>query len=1430
MTVNASNAAYYAQQSYISNGGTALNGWVKLTTSDEQNISGHGYFGVAFVKVVEGVAVDVVIAHRGTEPTDISDLITDAGLALQLPNIAQQNDAAAFLNAARSAYNNEGYNSINPFDDITTNVGHSLGGWLSVRTANSMGSNGKAITFDAPASGLSSTSAAVTHYLNPPNFINGAGGDHVGTVYQLESDRTFSSETEGPSLGNIIAGFVDAIIQLPVGIAGFINLFTAGVAEPLTKIASGPAAALQTISEHDLDNIIAHLNTAELSSTDIDPMEYYFVGTFSDTGVVGGKVREIWDAGFNEINNISLNQLAQQFVSYVHSNNFSYMNPVNNIAIGTEIGDQLIATSTTGLIDGGDGDDIIYLQAHNTFIDGGNGFDMLDYSLLEGEDFVNVDVGAGQTYLNIPEGEEQGSPKDIFDHIEAVTGTDNGDIVLGDNVANFIDGGAGDDTLEGGSGNDTIVGGFDNDEIYGDNGDDSILGIAGENEIYGGAGNDSIYGGVNNDYIGGEDGNDVILGNDGDDAIWGDDGDDTLIGGAGNDNIDGSTGTDHIFGDEGDDLLYAPSGTNFFYGGADNDYIIGGTGNDTYIYQSSDFGRDTIFDDDGALLIDGTIVGQDANSTDGYAEVIFVGSIFNVEYGSVNAFNLHHNDLDFLLFKSTIDNTDLIISDYTFTNNIEIDDFENGTFGLFLDQPPVAVDDIAYIGSNGYASVNVLSNDSDLEDNVLTLENVEIDNIIHGSIVGFSNDGNITFKPTGDTGSFSYRFADSQGQLSNWATVTIDGTAPNTAPVAVNDTVRVNINDYIDINILANDYDAEDVTLSPSNVSLPEEPFYTNRGGLVDYNSDTGVVRYTPNQFSIGQDSFTYTVTDSEGLVSNKAVVTINIGDNHIPIAGDDYATAHTGESIEINVLANDYDLEDQGIAHDTFHIASGVATGNSISYDSDSGIVTYTSRLGFHGLDSFTYTVTDSEGARSNVATVTINVGAGDNIVDGTAASNNITSSYVDADGDSVSDGDDIIIGYAGNDTLHGYDGDDLYIFNAGDGLDSIYHDDSGNDSISVDGEFYLNIANSDLRIYYNVQEDGSYDLVTVNDNFSGYQVETVNGVDVTGGLEITDRPGLNNSLRGTDFEDTITGGDGNDSLYGYDGDDLYIFNAGDGLDTIYETGGNDSIEVSGEVYLNKFNSDLQIYYNVQEDGSYDRVIVQSHFNGYQVENLNGTNLTGGLEITDRPGLNNSLRGTDFEDTITGGDGNDSLYGYDGDDLYIFNAGDGNDTISYETGGNDSIEVSGEVYLNNNGGSLYVYYGGEQGSYDRITIYDQNTGVAKIETINGMNVTGGLIITDRLGYNSGLQGTDFEDTITGGDGNDELRGYGGDDLYIFNAGDGYDVIYDTLGSNALSLGAGAVLEQNGNDLRVYYGYDDGEDFIITDRLIVDDYYSSGAW
>jgi lysophospholipase L1-like esterase len=93
----------------------------------------------------------------------------------------------------------------------------------------------------------------------------------------------------------------------------------------------------------------------------------------------------------------------------------------------------------------------------------------------------------------------------------------------------------------------------------------------------------------------------------------------------------------------------------------------------------------------------------------------------------------------------------------------------------------------------------------------------------------------------------------------------------NQAPFAADDSGVVATGGSVEINLMANDTDADD-GLDPAGLVLVDDPA---GGSLVNHGD--GTVTYTHNGVLAGSDSFTYTITDHSGAVSNVARVTITI-------------------------------------------------------------------------------------------------------------------------------------------------------------------------------------------------------------------------------------------------------------------------------------------------------------------------------------------------------------------------------------------------------------------------------------------------------------------------------------------------------------------------------------------------------------------------
>ncbi|PZE61621.1 hypothetical protein DEJ24_05025 [Curtobacterium sp. MCPF17_001] len=215
-------------------------------------------------------------------------------------------------------------------------------------------------------------------------------------------------------------------------------------------------------------------------------------------------------------------------------------------------------------------------------------------------------------------------------------------------------------------------------------------------------------------------------------------------------------------------------------------------------------------------------------------------------------------------------------------------------------------------------------------------------------------DGSITITPadgTSGTDSFTYTVTDAAGNTSS-ATVRI-----TVAPVATDDSGAVRAGETLTrttraTGILGNDR-GTDLT-----ITRHTEPGH----GVLVLDDTTGAVKYTPVDGFSGDDSFTYTVTDTAGTPAT-ATMTLVV----TPTTADDRATTSANWPVTIDVQAND-----SGVGLHT-ELVGAPAHGSAV-LERD-GRVTYTPAAGTSGTDTSTYRVTDASGRSSGLSTVTVTV-----------------------------------------------------------------------------------------------------------------------------------------------------------------------------------------------------------------------------------------------------------------------------------------------------------------------------------------------------------------------------------------------------------------------------------------------------------------------
>lgn len=327
-------------------------------------------------------------------------------------------------------------------------------------------------------------------------------------------------------------------------------------------------------------------------------------------------------------------------------NDYLYGREGDDSLIGGDGNDVLIGGPGRDRLYGGVGDDMLYpgdsrdypsAGAGKHIVDGGDGYDFVNYSNL----VIGIYANLGSNGSTIYQGDVLDTG-DAYANVEGLIGTQLKDILIGTGGDSWIYGLGGDDVIDagynpfglsgvhffGGDGNDTLQGGGGDDWIYGDAGDDTIRTYSGDDHAFGGAGNDKfeVTGDPFRDWFDGGDGNDTFL-------IWSDGafGGDNYIGGAGIDSIDlslfglsnntgavvdlvdwyaatgqlgGATydGIENVYGSQYNDSLRGNALDNVLSGGNGIDWLYGRGGNDTLLGGD---GADTLFGNDGDDVLTG---------------------------------------------------------------------------------------------------------------------------------------------------------------------------------------------------------------------------------------------------------------------------------------------------------------------------------------------------------------------------------------------------------------------------------------------------------------------------------------------------------------------------------------------------------------------------------------------------------------------------------------------------------------------------------------------------------------------------------------------------------------------------------------------------------------------------------------------------------
>jgi Ca2+-binding RTX toxin-like protein len=510
---------------------------------------------------------------------------------------------------------------------------------------------------------------------------------------------------------------------------------------------------------------------------------------------------------------------------------------------------------------------------------------------------------------------------------------------------------------------------------------------------------------------------------------------------------------------------------------------------------------------------------------------------------------------------------------------------------------------------------------------------------------------------------------------------------------------------------------------------------------------------------------------DNTIVTSRDAAGTIRINGGAVPITGGQPTVANTG-TIQI----------------------FGQGGNDTISLDETNGALPAAQLFGGAGNDTLT-------GGSGNDL---LFGGAGNDILNGKGGDDLLFGGA----------GNDVLTGGTGNDQMFGEAGNDRMIWNPGDGSDLMEGGD-GNDTAEVNGgngaetftitangsrvrfdrvspaPFSLDIGTTENLV---VDANGGDDVITAGNGLAALIKLTIDGG--AGNDTITGGDG-NDLLIGGDGNDVVTGGRGNDVAQLGTGDDTFVWNPGDGSDTVEGQAGTDTLQFNG--------SNVGEHIDISANGARARLFrdvgnVTMDLNGIEhialaalggadnivVNNLAGTNVNQvAIDLAATPGSNTgdgqpdsvTVNGTAGKDTVqvTGTAGSVAVTGLPAS-VTIAGSEAGDQLVIETLAGNDVIDAAGLV-----AGTVQLTIDGGAGN----------------DTITGSQ------------GNDTLIGGDGNDTVIGGRGNDLALLGNGNDTFVWNPGDGSDVVEgqagtDTLVFNGSNAGENIDISANGSRARLF--------------------------
>ncbi|EPO5781836.1 tandem-95 repeat protein, partial [Vibrio harveyi] len=302
-------------------------------------------------------------------------------------------------------------------------------------------------------------------------------------------------------------------------------------------------------------------------------------------------------------------------------------------------------------------------------------------------------------------------------------------------------------------------------------------------------------------------------------------------------------------------------------------------------------------------------------------------------------------------------NGDATIS-YTISDGQLTDDATVAVTVNPVNDAPVAVNDAVSTDEDTAVTIDVLTNDSDLENDQLTITNASVP-AEQGTVTIV--DGKLVFTPAENfNGDATISYTISDGQLTDDATVAVTVNPVNDAPVAVNDAVSTDEDTAVTIDVLANDSDPENDQLTITNASVPAEQGTVT---IVD-----GKLVFTPAENFNGDATISYTISD--GQLTDDATVAVKVNPvNDAPVAVDDTVTTDEDTAVTIDVLANDSDPENDQLTITNASVPTEQGTVAIVD-----GKLVFTPAENFNGDATISYTISDGQLTDDATVAVTVN------------------------------------------------------------------------------------------------------------------------------------------------------------------------------------------------------------------------------------------------------------------------------------------------------------------------------------------------------------------------------------------------------------------------------------------------------------------------